>query len=76
LHDVEGRLIAPAAFLPAFGNAALLRLFQLGLAQVCRDTRVWRGQDMDLKLPVGLNLPPNGLTQDAYRDSIFETLNH
>jgi EAL domain-containing protein (putative c-di-GMP-specific phosphodiesterase class I) len=74
LHDPQGGLIAPAAFLPAFGNAALLRLFQLGLDQVCRDTRMWREQSTRAYLPVALNLPPNGLTQDVYRDSIFETL--
>jgi EAL domain-containing protein (putative c-di-GMP-specific phosphodiesterase class I) len=74
LQDPQGRLIAPASFLPAFGNAALLRLFQLGLNQICRDTRMWREQDVKLNLPVGLNLPPNGLTQDVYRDSIFEAL--
>ncbi len=67
-------LIEPAAFLPAFGDAALLRLFQLGLDQVCLDTRMWREQNPQLKLPVGLNLPPNGLTQEAYRDSVFEVL--
>lgn len=67
-------LIEPAVFLPAFGNASLLRLFQLGLDQICRDTCKWRELDPNLNLPVGLNLPPDGLTQDVYRDSVFETL--
>jgi len=74
LRDAQGHLIQPSAFLPVFGNAALLRLFQLGLDQACRDTQMWRKHDAHLNLPVGLNLPPNGLTQDVYRDSIFETL--
>jgi EAL domain-containing protein (putative c-di-GMP-specific phosphodiesterase class I) len=74
LREPEGQLISPAAFLPALGNAALLRLFQLGLEQVCRDLRMWRAQDPHLELPVGLNLPPEGLTEDAYRDSIHEAL--
>jgi len=74
LRGAQGRIIAPAAFLPAFGNAAWLRLFQLGLDQVCRDTRTWYEQEPHLNLAVALNLPPDGLTQDAYRDSIFETL--
>ncbi len=74
LHGPQGHLIAPGAFLPAFGNAALLRLFQLGLDQVCQNARMWREQDAHLTLPVALNLPPNGLTQDVYRDTIFETL--
>jgi EAL domain-containing protein (putative c-di-GMP-specific phosphodiesterase class I) len=74
LRETDDRLIAPAAFLPAFGNAGLLRLFQLGLEQICRDVRTWRDEDPDLNLSVGLNLPPDGLTQDAYRESVFETL--
>jgi EAL domain-containing protein (putative c-di-GMP-specific phosphodiesterase class I) len=74
LRGAQGQLIAPAEFLPAFGSAALLRLFQLGLEQVCLDTRTWRAQNPPLHLPVSLNLPPDGLTQDVYRDSVFETL--
>jgi EAL domain-containing protein (putative c-di-GMP-specific phosphodiesterase class I) len=74
LRNIQGKIIAPDAFLPAFGNANLLRLFQLGMDQVCRDTRVWRERDPPLNLPVSLNLPQEGLTQDAYRDSVFETL--
>jgi EAL domain-containing protein (putative c-di-GMP-specific phosphodiesterase class I) len=74
LRGKDGQLIAPAAFLPAFGNAGLLRLFQLGLDQVCRVVRTWQNEDPDLALTVALNLPPDGLTQDAYRDSVFETL--
>lgn len=74
LRGPRDQLIEPAAFLPAFGDAALLRLFQLGLEQVCRDTRMWREQYPQLNLPVGINLPPNGLTHEAYRDSVFEAL--
>jgi len=74
LKGEDGQLISPAAFLPAFGNAGLLRLFQLGLDQVCRQMRSWRDKDSEQDLSVGLNLPPDGLTQDAYRDSVFETL--
>ncbi|HMG86867.1 MAG TPA: EAL domain-containing protein [Terracidiphilus sp.] len=74
LRGADGMLISPAAFLPAFGNAGLLRLFQLGLDQLCRDLRSWRDKDPELGLSVGLNLPPDGLTQDAYRDCVFETL--
>jgi len=74
LRGADGQLISPAAFLPAFGNAGLLRLFQLGLDQVCSATRSWRDNDSEIPLSVGLNLPPDGLTQDAYRDCVFETL--
>jgi EAL domain-containing protein (putative c-di-GMP-specific phosphodiesterase class I) len=74
LRGPDGNLIQPSAFLPAFGNAGLLRLFQLSLEQICRDIRSWREHNCALELSVGLNLPPDGLTQDAYRDSVFETL--
>jgi EAL domain-containing protein (putative c-di-GMP-specific phosphodiesterase class I) len=74
LHGKGGQLIAPAAFLSAFGKAGLLRLFRLGLEQVCRDVRMWRELNPSLELLVALNLPPDGLTQDAYRDSVFEIL--
>ena len=74
LRDTDGQLVSPAAFLPAFGNAGLLRLFQLGLDQVCLQMRSWRDNDSELTLSVGINLPPDGLTQDAYRDCVFETL--
>ena len=74
LRSKEDELIPPAAFLPAFGSAGLLRLFQIGLDRVCRDLRVWRGQDSDLDMTVSLNLPPDGLTQDAYRETVFEVL--
>jgi EAL domain-containing protein (putative c-di-GMP-specific phosphodiesterase class I) len=74
LRGADGKLISPAAFLPAFGNAGLFRLFQLGLDHLCRDLRSWRDQDPGLTLSVALNLPPDGLTQDAYRDCVFEAL--
>jgi EAL domain-containing protein (putative c-di-GMP-specific phosphodiesterase class I) len=74
MRSADGQLIEPAAFLPALGNAGLLRLFQIGLDQVCRDLRFWRNNDSNLALSVGLNLPPDGLTLDSYRDCVFETL--
>ena len=74
LRNKGGNLIAPAAFLPAFGSAGLLRLFQLGLEQVCGDARRWIEQNPPFDLLVSINLPPDGLTQDAYRDSVFEIL--
>lgn len=74
LRGEGGKLLSPAAFLPAFGNAGLLRLFQLGLEQVCKDVQMWRERKPDFEARVSINLPPDGLTQDAYRDSVFETL--
>ena len=72
IESAQGELIMPGDFLPALGKAGLLSLFQAGLEQVCRDRRAWL--DMGLDIPVAINLPPDGLTQDAYRDILFETL--
>ncbi|MDE2255995.1 MAG: EAL domain-containing protein, partial [Betaproteobacteria bacterium] len=72
LQGSDGQSIAPAAFLPALGKAGLLRLFQLGLDHVCQDVRMWRAQGWEF--PVAINIPPEGLTQDTYRDSVFESL--
>ncbi len=72
IESAQGELIMPGDFLPALGKAGLLSLFQAGLEQVCRDRRAWL--DMGLDIPVAINLPPDGLTLDAYRDILFETL--
>lgn len=69
--DGDG-LVSPAAFLPAFGKSDLLELFRLGLEQVCRDVQSWGSQGMTPA--VSVNLPAEALTQDAYRDTLFETL--
>jgi len=74
LFGTEGEIITPAQFLPAFGSADLLRLFQIGLEQVCGDLHGWREREPDLDTTVAVNLPPDGLTQGAYRDAVFETL--
>lgn len=74
LHLGDGKLLTPAVFLPAFGNAGLLQLFQIGLEQVCRNVQDWRKKEPGFACSVALNLPPDGLTQDAYRDTVFETL--
>jgi len=74
LRPPGGEIVPPAEFLPAFGNAGLLRLFQLGLDRVCRDVQTWREQDSAFALSVSVNLPPDGLIHDSYRDCVFETL--
>jgi EAL domain-containing protein (putative c-di-GMP-specific phosphodiesterase class I) len=74
LRAADGSLLSPAAFLPAFSNADLLQLFRLGLTQVCRDCRRW--DEAGLNLSVSVNLPAEAITQDAYRDTLFDTLAH
>ena len=72
LYSADGATVPPGEFLPAFGKSDQLRLFQQGLAQLCRDSRRW--SDHGLRVSVSLNLPAEGLTDDAYRDSLFEAL--
>ena len=74
LRASDGSLVSPALFLPAFGSAGLLRLFQLGLEHVCRHFTAWRDKNPAFDLSVSLNLPADGLIQDSYRDCVFETL--
>jgi EAL domain-containing protein (putative c-di-GMP-specific phosphodiesterase class I) len=72
LYGADGTAISPAAFLPAFGKSDQLHLFQQGLTQVCRDSRRWR--DSGLHVSVSLNLPAEGLSDDAYLDSLLAIL--
>jgi EAL domain-containing protein (putative c-di-GMP-specific phosphodiesterase class I) len=74
LCDADGKLLAPGVFLPAFGSAGLLQLFQIGLEQACKNLTDWRKKEPAFDCSVALNLPPDGLTQDAYRNTVFETL--
>jgi EAL domain-containing protein (putative c-di-GMP-specific phosphodiesterase class I) len=72
LRAADGTLLSPGLFLPAFTNSDLLQLFRLGLARVCRDCRSWA--DRGLAPSVSINLPAEAITQDAYRDALFEIL--
>ncbi len=72
LINKDGSLVPPAAFLPTLGNQDLLRLFKLGIEQVCRDLKTWRAQGM--KLSVSLNLPPQGIGDPEYHEVLFRTL--
>ena len=74
LRQPNGQLLAPAAFLPALGQNGLLRLFQTGLQQVCEDLTTWQCLSPALRIHAAINLPSDGLIDDAYRDCIFETL--
>ena len=74
LRQSDGRLLPPAAFLPALGRSGLLRLFQIGLDHVCRDLTIWQNQSPALRMHAAINLPSDGLIDDAYRNCVFETL--
>lgn len=69
LRTNDGKLVRPGVFLPALGKADLLQLFQLGLMRIVRDWPM-----LGVRTPVSINLPPEGLIDDAYRDAIFDSL--
>ncbi|OIQ97831.1 oxygen sensor protein DosP [mine drainage metagenome] len=68
----DGSLVSPGLFLPALGEADLLRIFVLGLEQVCADHAMWAS--LGLRTPVALNLPAEALNSVAYRDAVFDAL--
>lgn len=72
LLDEDGTLLSPGAFLAALGQDKLLRLFELGLRQACCDQQAWRAQGLDVR--VALNLPPQGVCDPRYRDTLLDIL--
>lgn len=60
LVDVDGQVITPAQFLPAFGEQELNTLFMQGLEQSLENLHRWRETGLDIG--VTLNLPPSTLT--------------
>jgi EAL domain-containing protein (putative c-di-GMP-specific phosphodiesterase class I) len=68
----DGTLISPGEFLPTLGNQDLLRLFEFGVEQVCRDLAAWHARG--LRIPVSLNLPPQGIGAPAFQDALLRTL--
>ena len=68
----NGALISPGRFLPTFGGAELLGLFEQGLRQICVDAR-----EMDrlgLSLQYSINLPAEGLGDEHYCETISSIL--
>ena len=74
LVSLDGTMIPPGDFLPALGNNDLLQLFELGLRHVCRDIHSWRDDFGGWEPSVSINLPAHAITDDAYRDVLFETV--
>ena len=59
LELADGRVVAPAYFLPILGEAELDRLFREGLEQTCAQLRAWEGEG--LRVDATINLPPSSL---------------
>jgi EAL domain-containing protein (putative c-di-GMP-specific phosphodiesterase class I)/GAF domain-containing protein len=77
LRDDDGTLIAPGQFLGALGNNELLRLFTLVLGTACADLQgeMFGGQVYAEPPPVvSVNLPPQGLSDLRYTETLFTQL--
>ncbi|WP_297913496.1 EAL domain-containing protein [Thiomonas sp.] len=68
----DGTLVSPGEFLPTLGNHDLLRLFEFGIEQVCRDLAAWHAQG--LRVSASLNLPPQGIGDPAFREVLLRSL--
>lgn len=67
-----GALVPPAEFLPAFGDAELYRLFEIGIDQALAALVAWRARGVEAG--VALNLPPSSSSDDRYVDAVGAAL--
>ena len=72
LVEKDGSLVSPGEFLPTLGNQDLLRLFEFGMEQACRDLADWHAAGM--RFSVSLNLPPQGVGDPAFHEALLHTL--
>ncbi len=68
LVDDSGKIVSPAAFLPAFGADELFHLFGLGLKAIGEARSIWSAQGFDPR--VSINLPPQGLIDSRYLEEV------
>ena len=68
LVDDFGKIVPPAAFLPAFGADELYHLFGLGLKAIGEARFIWNAEGFDPR--VSINLPPQGLVDRRYLDKV------
>ena len=72
MRGADGELIAPQRFLPTFGADELLRLFQIGLEQLCQDAAVLQGGGIEVSMAI--NFPAAGFADPRYEKAIFAIL--
>ncbi len=65
-------LVSPAEFLPAFGDAELFRLFEIGLGQALGALRSWL--DLGVDTGVAINLPTTASSDGRYHDAVASAL--
>lgn len=69
LRRGDETLVSPGQFLPAFGTRDLLTLFKLGIECVGKDLKRWK--KAGFACPISVNLPPEGLVDDLYREILI-----
>ena len=72
MRGADGELIAPQRFLPTLGADELLRLFQIGLEQLCEDAAVLQRQGIEVTMAI--NFPAAGFADPRYEKAIFAIL--
>ncbi len=68
----DGKVLAPAAFLPLLGEVEMNRLFQLGLEQGIAALKLWGDEEEPNQ--ISINLPPTTLLNGEMIDWIQSTL--
>ncbi len=68
LRASDGQIIAPQRFLPALGAQELLRLFELGLKQICEDVRMLEREGIEVTMAI--NFPAAGFADPRYEKTI------
>ena len=72
LKNHNGGLIPPQSFLSAFGHSELLSLFRQGLQQLCVAADFLSSEG--ITAPFCINFPAEGLGDERYELTLFETL--
>jgi EAL domain-containing protein (putative c-di-GMP-specific phosphodiesterase class I) len=67
-----GALVSPTEFLPAFGDAELFRLFEIGIDQALGALTAWRARGVEAG--VAINLPTTSSSDDRYVDAVRAAL--
>lgn len=72
LRRPDGSLISPGQFLPVCGKSDLYRLFKMGLDRVVEHLALLNS--LNIQVPISINLPPDGLIEDGYKEVLFKYL--
>lgn len=72
LRKSDGSLINPGEFLPVCGKSDLFLLFRLGLERIYKHFLFLKKVGIDV--PISINLPPDGLSDDSYKEILFHFL--